>query len=102
MTTPSTEENDQCDRSVAMERSGDGSGEHDVQSMAIQEMPTDTCYMRLSIVLHQKEPRAHCTRISSDNHSEDFFLVAAVYDMAVCATPQGHASKTITDPLPIR
>ncbi|KAJ8358729.1 hypothetical protein SKAU_G00152540 [Synaphobranchus kaupii] len=31
--------------------------------------------MRPVIVLHQEEPRAHCTSVRSDNRSEDFIPV---------------------------
>ncbi|KAJ8356578.1 hypothetical protein SKAU_G00193720 [Synaphobranchus kaupii] len=31
--------------------------------------------MRPGIVLHQEEPRAHCTSVKSDNGSEDFIPV---------------------------
>ncbi|KAJ8352103.1 hypothetical protein SKAU_G00235790 [Synaphobranchus kaupii] len=31
--------------------------------------------MRPGIVLHQEEPRAHCTSVRSDNRSEDFIPV---------------------------
>ncbi|KAJ8374091.1 hypothetical protein SKAU_G00046710 [Synaphobranchus kaupii] len=40
-----------------------------------EELPTHSGHMRPGIVLHQEEPRAHCTSVRSDNHSEDFIPV---------------------------
>ncbi|CAI9538629.1 unnamed protein product, partial [Staurois parvus] len=33
-------------------------------------------HMRLGIVVHQKEPRTHCTSVGSDNGSKDFILIS--------------------------
>ena len=61
--------------------------------------------MRLGVVLHQEEPRAHCSTIRSDSQSEDFILVpnssqgTVGYEMEVCATLQDMSLQTITDPL---
>ncbi|CAB1451106.1 unnamed protein product, partial [Pleuronectes platessa] len=41
----------------------------------IRELPTYSGNMRPGIVLHQEEPRAHCTSERSDNRSEDFIPV---------------------------
>ena len=44
------------------------------------------------IVLHQEEPRAHCTSVRSDSRSKDIIPVAnssqgtVGYDMEVCVT----------------
>ena len=52
-----------------------------------------TGHMGSGIVLRQKEPRAQCTSVRSDNPSEDFILVlnsqgGVGYDMEVCDTPR--------------
>ncbi|KAJ8342163.1 hypothetical protein SKAU_G00320910 [Synaphobranchus kaupii] len=63
-----------------------------------RELPTHSGHMRPGIVLHQEEPRAHCTSVKSDNRSEDFIPVpnssqgTVGYGMEVCATLQGYAS----------
>ncbi|KAI4885571.1 hypothetical protein NFI96_007362, partial [Prochilodus magdalenae] len=36
------------------------------------ELPAYSCHMRPGIVVHQEEPRTHCTSIGSDKGSEDF------------------------------
>ena len=46
-----------------------------INGSIIQELPTHSGYLRPNIVLHQEEPRAHCTSVRSDNGSEDFILV---------------------------
>ena len=70
-----------------------------INAFIIQEQPTHSGRMRPNIVLHQEEPRAHCTSIRSDNHSEDFILVpnssqgTVGYDLVVCTALQGYASS---------
>ena len=46
-----------------------------IKDFVIQELPIHSRHMRLGIVLHQEEPRAHCTSVRSDNGSEDFIPV---------------------------
>ena len=49
------------------------------------------------IVLHQEEPRAHCTSVKSENRTEDFIPVpissqgTVGCDMEVCAVLQGYS-----------
>ncbi|XP_072569851.1 zinc finger SWIM domain-containing protein 7 isoform X3 [Paramormyrops kingsleyae] len=40
-----------------------------------QELPAYSRHMRLGIVMHQEEPRTHCTSVGSDNGSMDFILI---------------------------
>ncbi|KAJ8345989.1 hypothetical protein SKAU_G00301820 [Synaphobranchus kaupii] len=46
-----------------------------INAFLIQELLTHSGHMRPGIVLHQEEPRAHCTSVRSDNRSEDFIPV---------------------------
>ncbi|KAI4892783.1 hypothetical protein NFI96_006341, partial [Prochilodus magdalenae] len=46
-----------------------------INSFILQELPAYSLHMRLGIVVHQEEPRTHCTSVGSDNGSEDFILV---------------------------
>uniref|UniRef100_A0A6Q2YV55 Kinesin motor domain-containing protein n=1 Tax=Esox lucius TaxID=8010 RepID=A0A6Q2YV55_ESOLU len=46
-----------------------------VNAFVIQELPTHSGHMRTGIVLHQEEPRAHCTSGRSDDGSEEFIPV---------------------------
>lgn len=46
-----------------------------INALVIQDLPAHSGHMRPGIVLHQEEPRAHCTCIRSDNCSEDFIPV---------------------------
>ncbi|KAI4896330.1 hypothetical protein NFI96_015778 [Prochilodus magdalenae] len=41
----------------------------------LQELPAYSRHMRPGIVVHQEEPRTHCTSVESDNGSEDFILI---------------------------
>ena len=69
------------------------------EAFVIQELPIHSGDMRPGIVLHQEEPKSHCTSVRSDNHSEVFILLpkssqdTVGYDMVVCATLQGNASQ---------
>lgn len=74
---------------------------HNVMSPACQYVLPLHCHsghMRSDIVLHQKEPRLHCTSIRSDSHSEDFVSLphssqdTIGYDTEVCASFKGYAS----------
>lgn len=65
-----------------------------INACIIQELTTHSGHIRLGIVLHQEEPRAHSTSVRSDDHSEDFIPVpnsckgTVGYDMEVRVTLQ--------------
>ncbi|KAI4871611.1 hypothetical protein NFI96_000999 [Prochilodus magdalenae] len=40
-----------------------------------KELPAYSRHMRPGIVVHQEEPRTHCTSVGSDNGSKDFILI---------------------------
>ncbi len=46
-----------------------------LNSLIIQELPAHSCHMRPGIVVHQEQPRTHCTSVGSDNGSKDFILI---------------------------
>ena len=55
------------------------------------------------IVLHQEDPRAHCTSVWSDGHSEDFILVPNSNQVTVgwaAHSSEDMPPQTITDLLP--
>lgn len=55
---------DESTRSVVWEMLGPVSG---IISFILQKMPAYSCHMSLGIVMHQEEPKAHCTNAGSDN-----------------------------------
>ena len=55
---------------------GTGRPVHSINAFVMQELLTHSSHMRLSIVMHEKEPRAHCTSIWSDNGSEAVAILA--------------------------
>ncbi len=66
------------DRNMMSQRRSIGfrSGEHGGQSVVtLQELPAYSRHMRLGIVVHQEEPRTHCTSVGSDNGSKDFIPI---------------------------
>ncbi|KAI4896776.1 hypothetical protein NFI96_003611 [Prochilodus magdalenae] len=52
-------------------------------SFILQELPTYSRHMRPGIVVHQEEPRTHCTSVGSDSGSEDFILMPSSSQGAV-------------------
>lgn len=77
-----------------------------INAFLSQLLPTHCGQMRLGIVLHKEEPRAHYTSVRSDNCSEDFISVpnsiqrTAGYNMEVCVTFQGYATPDHHCPTP--
>ena len=67
-------------------------------SMPSSSLSQHSGHMRPGIVLHQEEPRTHCTSIRFENLSEGFIPVpnrsqgTVGCDMEVCETLQGYAS----------
>lgn len=59
-----------------------------INAFAIHGLPAYSSHMRPDIVLHQEEPRDHCTSVRSGNHSEEIIPVSH----RVHAGLQGHAS----------
>ena len=65
-----------------------------INAFVIQELPTHASHVRPGIVLHQEEPREHCTNVRFDNCSEDCILVpnsrqgTIGYDRGLCDTPR--------------
>ncbi len=46
-----------------------------INAFIIQKLPTHSGHMRLVVVMHQEEPRAHFMSVRSDSGSEDFISV---------------------------
>ncbi|MEQ2307805.1 hypothetical protein AMECASPLE_021992 [Ameca splendens] len=42
------------------------------QTWKPEELPAYSCHMRLGIIMHQEEPRTHCTSEESNNWLKDF------------------------------
>jgi len=49
---------------------------HSINAFILQELLTHFSRMRPSIVMHKKEPRAHCTSIWAHNGSDDLIPVS--------------------------
>ena len=72
------------------------SGEQEGRSVASRpsssrKLTTHSGHMWPGIVLHQEEPRSHCTSARSDSHSEDFILVplySSLWHGGLCHPPR--------------
>lgn len=45
------------------------------QCSVLQQLPPYSRYVRLDIIMHQEEPRAHSTSVGSDIRPKDFILI---------------------------
>ena len=68
---------------------GTGRPVHSINAFIMQELLTFFSHMRLSIVMHQKKPRAHCISIWSPLMA---VRVQSGYHMEGCAALQRNAS----------
>ncbi len=67
-----------------------------ISAFIIQKLSTPSGHMRLDFIMHQEEPRAHCTSVRSDNGLEDFIPVANNSKGTVCTCRSLQPSKDIS------
>lgn len=71
---------------------------HSLKCNMVASVPVYFPYMGPGIVMHQEEPKTHCTSVESDNSSKDFILIptgslgAVGYPVGFCACLHGYAS----------